>query len=143
MHLTTRVRYGLRAMLDLALHQEEAPVLLRDIAARQGVSLAYLEQLVGSLAAGGLVMTTRGPHGGVSLLRPPREIKVSEIVSRLEGPISLVNCVKHPDICSRSDVCVTRDLWQEMQEAMAGMLDRLTLEDLVERQKRKGVSTRL
>lgn len=88
-------------------------------------------------------MTTRGPRGGVSLLKRPREIKVSEIVSRLEGPISLVNCVQHPDICSRSDFCVTRDLWQEMQQAMAGVLEKMTLEDLVERQKRKAASEQL
>lgn len=143
MHLSTRARYGVRAMLDLALHHEEAPVLLRNIAERQGVSLAYLEQLIGPLAAGGLVMTTRGPRGGVSLLKRPREIKVSEIVSRLEGPISLVNCVQHPDTCSRSDFCVTRDLWQEMQQAMAGVLEKMTLEDLVERQKRKQALTQV
>lgn len=88
-------------------------------------------------------MTTRGPRGGVSLLKRPREIKVSEIVSRLEGPISLVNCVQHPDTCSRSDFCVTRDLWQEMQQAMAGVLEKMTLEDLVERQKRKQALTQV
>jgi Rrf2 family cysteine metabolism transcriptional repressor len=138
MKLSTRGRYGLRALLDLALHQGEGLVLLKDIARRQEFSLPYLEHLIAPLIAAGLVKSTRGARGGVSLLKPPSEIKLSEVVQLLEGSITLVDCVNNPALCHRSALCVTRDIWVEMKEAMSQVLDSTTLQDLVERQKRKG-----
>jgi Rrf2 family cysteine metabolism transcriptional repressor len=137
MKLSTRGRYGLRALLDLALHQGEGLVLLKDIARRQEFSLPYLEHLIAPLIAAGLVKSTRGARGGVSLLKPPSEIKLSEVVQLLEGSITLVDCVNNPALCHRSALCVTRDIWVEMKEAMSQVLDSTTLQDLVERQKRK------
>ncbi len=138
MKLSTRGRYGVRALLDLAVHRGEGLVLLRDIALRQGVSLAYLEHLITPLIAAGLVKSTRGARGGVLLLRPPSEIKLSEVVQLLEGSIAPVDCVDNPDICQRSAFCVTRDIWSEMREAMSQVLDSTTLQDLIERQRQKG-----
>ena len=138
MKLSTKGRYGLRALLDLALHQGEGLVLLKDIARRQEFSLPYLEHLIAPLIAAGLVKSTRGARGGVSLLKPPSEIKLSEVVQLLEGSITLVDCVNNPALCHRSALCVTRDIWVEMKEAMSQVLDSTTLQDLVERQKRKG-----
>ena len=138
MKLSTRGRYGLRALLDLALHQGEGLVLLKDIARRQEFSLPYLEHLIAPLIAAGLVKSTRGARGGVSLLKPPSEIKLSEVVQLLEGSITPVDCVNNPALCHRSALCVTRDIWVEMKEAMSQVLDSTTLQDLVERQKRKG-----
>jgi Rrf2 family protein len=138
MKLSTRGRYGVRALLDLAFHWGEGPVLLKDIARRQEVSLAYLEHLIAPLVAGGLVKSTRGARGGILLLKPPSEIKLSEVVQLLEGSIAPVDCVNNPDICHRSAFCVTRDIWIEMKNAMGQVLDSKTLQDLIERQRQKG-----
>lgn len=138
MRLSTKGRYGLRALLDLALHQDEGSVLLKDIARRQELSLPYLQHLIAPLIASGVVKTTRGAGGGVSLLRPPTEIKLREVVQPVEGCITPVDCVSNPALCHRSSFCVTRDVWGEMKDAMSQVLDSTTLQDLVERQKRKG-----
>ena len=138
MKLSTRGRYGLRALLDLALHQGEGLVLLKDIARRQEISLPYLEHVMTPLIAAGLVKSTRGARGGVLLLKPPAEIKLGEVVQLLEGSIAPVDCVNNPDICHRSVFCVTRDIWGKMKEAMIQVLDSTTLQDLVERQRQKG-----
>jgi Rrf2 family protein len=137
MRLSTRGQYGTRALLDLALHHREEPVLLKDIAQRQQISLRYLEHLVTPLIAAGIVLSTRGPRGGVSLARPPEEIRLSEVIQLLEGSIAPVECVNNPEVCTRSELCVTRDVWTELKEAINGVLESTTLQDLVERQKRK------
>ena len=137
MKLSSKARYGTRALLDLALHGNGKPVLLRDIAHRQQISLPYLEQLVAPLKAGGLVRSIRGAGGGILLARKAAEIKLSEVISLLEGPTLLVDCVNEPDLCDRSDYCVTRDIWEELKTAIDGVLESTTLHSLVERQKRK------
>jgi len=134
--LSTRARYGTRALLDLALHQGEGVVLLKDIARRQEFSLPYLEHLITPLIAAGIIKTTRGARGGVSLLKHPQEIKLSEVIQLLEGSTAPVECVNHPKICPRSDLCVTRDIWGEVKKAVDGVLEITTLQDLVERQRR-------
>jgi Rrf2 family protein len=138
MKLSTRARYGTRALLDIALHSDEGRVLLKDIARRQEVSLPYLEHVITPLRAAGLVKSTRGARGGLLLLKPPSEIKLSEVVQLLEGSVAPVDCVNDPKVCHRSASCVTRDIWIEMTEAMSRVLDSTTLQDLVERQKQKG-----
>lgn len=137
MKLSTRARYGTRALLDVALHHSEGPVLLRDIARRQEISLPYLEHLIAPLIVAGIVRSTRGARGGISLLKPPSEIKLSEVLDSLEGSIALVECLNDPKVCSRSGSCATRDVWGELKKAMNGVLVSLTLQDLVERQKKK------
>ncbi len=137
MKLSTRGQYGTRALLELALHQGEGPVLLRDIAQRQQISLQYLEHLISPLIAGGVVRSTRGARGGVSLARAPEEIRLSEVVRLLEGSVAPVECVDNPETCNRSELCVTRDIWGELKQAIDGVLESTTLKDLVERQKKK------
>lgn len=137
MRLSTKGRYGVRALLDLALHQDEGLILLKDVARRQEISLPYLEHLIAPLVAAGLVKTNRGARGGVMLLKPPAEIKLSEAIGVLEGSMAPVDCVNDPKICHRSGSCVTRDIWIEMQRAMNQVLDSTTLKDLVERQGQK------
>ena len=139
MRLSTRGRYGLRALLDLALHQDEGSVLLKDIARRQEFSLPYLQHLIAPLIAAGVVKSTRGAGGGISLVKPPSEIKLSEVVQPLEGCITPVDCVNNPALCHRSTSCVTRDIWGEMMDAMSQVLASTTLQDLVEQQKRKAI----
>ncbi len=138
MKLSTRGQYGTRALLDLALHSGEGPVLLRDISQRQQISLPYLDRVITPLITGGMIWSTRGPRGGVSLARSPQEIKLSEVIRLLEGSIAPVECVNDPEYCPRSDLCVTRDIWGELKKAMDDVLESTTLQDLVERQKRKG-----
>jgi Rrf2 family protein len=112
-------------------------ISLKDIAARQQISLLYLEQFMRPLIAAGLVRSTRGPKGGVVLGRSPADIKLSEVVQLLEGSNALVECIDDPSTCSRSELCTTRDVWDEVKKAMNGVLESITLQDLVERQKRK------
>ena len=137
MKLSTKGRYGTRALLDLALHRGEGPILLRDIAQRQQISLRYLEHLITPLIAGGIVRSARGAGGGVLLARLPEEIRLSEVIQLLEGSIAPVECVNNPGICSRSKLCVTRDIWGELKKAMNGVLESTTLQDLVERHRKK------
>jgi len=137
MKLSTRGRYGTRVLLDLALHQGEGLVLLRDIAQRQEIPLKYLEHVITPLIAGGIVRSARGARGGVSLAKTPEHIRLSEAIQLLEGQIALVDCVTNPEICSRSKLCVTRDIWCEMKEAMNRVLGSTTLQNLLERHRKK------
>jgi Rrf2 family transcriptional regulator, cysteine metabolism repressor len=138
MKLSTRTRYGTRALLELALHNGEGPIFLKDIARQQQISLPYLEHLVAPLIAGGMIRSTKGPKGGISLARKPEDIKLSEITQILEGSAALVECVNNPEVCSRSGACATRDIWSRLKDAMDDVLESTTLQDLVERQKQKG-----
>lgn len=137
MKLSTRGRYGTMALLDLALHWGNKPVPLKDIARRQNISLHYLEHLVTPLIAGGIIGSTRGSRGGVQLIKPPHKVKLSEVIHLLEGSTAPVECINNPKSCSRYDSCVTRDTWNEMKKAIDGVLESTTLQDLVERQKKK------
>ncbi len=137
MKLSTKGRYGTRLLLDLALHQGEAPIPLKDVARRQQISLQYLEHLTSPLAAAGLVRTSRGPAGGVRLAKSPHQIKLSEVIAALEGSIAPVECVNNPGICTRSELCAPRDVWGDLDRAMNEILESTTLQDLAERQKRK------
>lgn len=137
MRLSTKGRYGARAMLDLALNSGEGPVLLRDIAKRQEVSEKYLEHSITTLRKAGLVRSIRGARGGYVLGKLPSQIRLSEIMEVLEGSMAPVECVDDPQVCQRAQLCVTRDIWAEMKEAIDNILESITLQDMVERQNRK------
>jgi Rrf2 family cysteine metabolism transcriptional repressor len=137
MKLSTRSRYGVRVLLDLALRDDKQPVPLREIARKQHISLLYLEHIIAPLIAAGVLISVRGAHGGVRLTRPPEDIRLSEVVGLLEGSMAPVDCINDPMICERSQICATRDLWIEMKKAMDGVLESRTLMDLLEAQKRK------
>jgi len=137
MKLSTRGQYGTRALLELALRRGGEPVLLKDIAQSQQISLPYLQHLITPLIAGGILRSTRGAKGGISLARPPEQIRLSEVIQLLEGSNAPVECVDNPKICRRSASCVSRDIWGELKKVMDGVLESITLQDLVERQKGK------
>ena len=137
MKLSTRTRYGTRALLDLARHQGDKLVQLKDIARRQNISLHYLEHIIAPLVGAGIVRSMRGARGGLQLTRHPGEIKISEVVQLLEGAITPVDCVIDPESCTRSGFCVTREVWGEMKKAIDNTLKAITLQDLVEREKGK------
>ena len=137
MRVSTKGRYGVRALLDVALNNETGPVLLKDIARRQDVSAQYLEHLLSPLIKAGILRSQRGSRGGISLGRTPDEINLSQVVETLEGSVAPVECVDNPEVCSRSSSCVTRDVWVEMKAATVGVLRSTTLKDLMIRHKRK------
>ena len=137
MKVSTRTRYAFRAMLDLAVHYDTRPVLVKHIAGRQQVSANYLEQILISLKVAGLVRSVRGAGGGFTLSRQPAEIRLSEIMQVMEGTTAPVGCVDDPDKYVRSPFCAVRSVWVELKEAMNGVLESLTLQDLINRQREK------
>lgn len=137
MKVSTRGRYGTRALLELALREGEGPVSLKDVANSQEISLQYLEHLITPLIAGGLIKSTRGARGGVSLAKPAREIKLIDILALLEGSSSPVECVDKPEICSRSNYCAARDIWSDIKGAVNDVLRSVTLQEIAARQRRK------
>ena len=142
MRLSTKGRYGTMALLDLALHANNGPVPLKDIARRQTIPLHYLEHLIGPLVAAGIVGSTRGARGGLHLLKAPKDIKLSEVIYLLEGSMAPVVCVTNPESCPRAESCVTRDVWDEVKRAVDGVLEATTLQNLVDRQKKKDQATK-
>jgi len=134
--LSTKGRYGSRLMLELASHYGKAPVLLKEIARRQEISAGYLEHIVPPLKTAGLVNSSRGARGGYTLAKPPSEITLKDVVQALEGSLSLVECVDAPSVCQRVQLCVTRDIWQEVSEKIAETLESITLQDMITRQKK-------
>lgn len=135
MRLSTKGRYGVRAMVELALRYGQGPVPLKDVSQRQEISVNYLEQLFVHLRREGLVEGTRGPRGGFFLTKKPGRIKIGDVIRAIEGPISLVYCVdpeERKKECHRADTCITRLLWKRTSEKLAEILDAVTLEDLCE-----------
>ena len=137
MKLSTRGRYGTRALMELARRYGEGPVLLKDVAKNQQISLQYLERLMAPLSTAGYIHTTRGVKGGVWLARPPKDIRLSGVIEAMEGPIIPVDCIQDPEVCDRSGACASRDVWTEVQHAIYKVLDSITLADLVKRQEKK------
>jgi len=134
MKLSTRVRYGSRALLDLAAHYGSEPQLIRDVARRQEISQHYLEQIIIVLKAAGLVKSLRGAKGGVILAKPPSQIKMSDVMQVLEGTTSPVECVDDATFCQRSTVCAMRGVWKDVKTAVDHVLEAKTLQDLVNQQ---------
>jgi Rrf2 family cysteine metabolism transcriptional repressor len=132
MRLSTRGRYALRAMIDLALHANEGPVPRSDIAERQEVSAHYIEQLFVKLRRAGFIESVRGPGGGYMLAQSADQIKAGDIIRTVEGPIALVYCVapQQEAACPRADGCVTHLLWKRLSDKVAEVLDSVTLKDL-------------
>ncbi len=137
MKLSTRTRYGMRAMLELAKKQGKSPLQIKIIAQRQDISVKYLEQLIAVLKSAGFVRSIRGSRGGYVLARPANQIKLSDIFNTLEGPVTTVECIENDNYCGRVADCVLRDVWLQLQEAIVNVLAALTLQDLVDRAKDK------
>lgn len=133
MKLSTKGRYGLRAMIEIAMSKEEGPITTHTIAKRQGISERYLEQLLIPLKQAGLVKSLRGAQGGYILGRDAEKITAGDVIRVLEGPIGPVDCIGeiYTQECSRADHCVTRNLWEKVHDAISSVLDSYTLADLV------------
>jgi Rrf2 family iron-sulfur cluster assembly transcriptional regulator len=141
MKLTTRGRYAVTAMLDLAIHHEQGSVPVADVSARQGISLSYLEQLFSRLRKGGLVVSARGPGGGYSLSRAPGQISIAQIIDTIEENIDATLCSGQKN-CVDDDACLTHFLWAELSTSIRVFLATKTLGDLIKQPHVKHVATR-
>jgi Rrf2 family iron-sulfur cluster assembly transcriptional regulator len=141
MRLTTKGRYAVTAMLDLAIHATESPVPLADISQRQGISLSYLEQLFARLRRQGLVKSARGPGGGYRLNRQPDDITVVEVLNAIDEKIDTTRCGGKGD-CQDGQACLTHDLWFDLSKQISDFLSQISLGELVQRRTIREVSAR-
>ena len=131
MKVSTRARYALRLMIDLAEHWDEgSPVILREVAERQGISKRYLEHMAANLRNANLVTSLLGRGGGYTLPRPPEKISVAEIIEASIGRINVVGCIGRPEICPRSGDCPSRNMWERVNTSINVVLDSVTLDEL-------------
>jgi len=137
MKLSTRTRYGIRAILELAESYRQGPLQLKIIAQHQDISVKYLEQIIAMLKSGGFVKSIRGAKGGYILAKAPNQIKLSDVFDCLEGRVTTVECIEDEDYCARVADCVARKLWVWVQEAIDSVLQSITLQDLLDRAKDK------
>lgn len=134
MKLSTKGQYGVRAMVELARSYGQGPLPLTEVSRLQNISLAYLEQIVALLRQAGLVVSTRGAHGGYHLARAPQTITIGDILRALEGPIAPVRCVSEVSQgrrCEREEMCLTRPVWKKVRDSIVNALDSTTLADLI------------
>ena len=141
MRLTTKGRYAVTAMLDLALHQDRDPIALSDIAGRQGISLSYLEQLFVRLRRCGLVSSARGPGGGYRLGREAADIAVVDVICAVDEPVDATRCGGLEN-CQGEERCLTHDLWQDLSQQIHRFLSDIDLATLVERRRVREVARR-
>jgi Rrf2 family protein len=137
MKLSTRTRYATRAVLELAENFGKGPLQTRTIAKHQEISIKYLEQIMASLKSAGIIRSQRGAKGGYELSKPPEEIKYSEIFDIFEGPLMTVECVADENFCKKSEDCLARQVWCEIQKAIKKILESITLQDAIDKA-RKG-----
>lgn len=137
MQLSTKGRYGSRAMLDLAMRYNKGPIMVKEIAARQQLSEKYLEQILSDLKKAGLVVSYQGKKGGFQLARPPEEITLREVLEALEGSFAPVRCVDDDSFCPRKDVCAMRDIWEDLRDAHIAVLNEWTLDKLIQLERQK------
>lgn len=141
MKLSTRTRYGIRAVLELAENYGNGPLRLKIIAQRQEISVKYLEQLMTVLRSAGFVRSIRGSKGGYLLAKAPEKITISDVFHCLEGSVVTVECVENESYCPRTNDCIARQVWTEVHKAVMGVLQSITLQNLVDRAKNnKGLS---
>ena len=137
MKISTRTRYGIRAVLEIAQNYQKGPLQLGIIAQRQDISMKYLEQIMAILKSGDFIKSIRGPRGGYMLAKAPNQIKLSDVFDCLEGHVTTVECIEDENYCARSVDCLARQLWEQVQEAIRNVLQSVTLQDLVDKAKNK------
>ncbi len=135
MKISTRTRYGIRAVLELAENYQKGPLKLGIIAGRQDISVKYLEQIMAILKSGDFIRSIRGPRGGYMLAKAPNQIKLSDVFGCLEGHVTTVECVENENYCARSTDCIAKQLWQQVHKAMRNVLQSVTLQDLIDKAK--------
>jgi Rrf2 family protein len=133
MKISTKGRYGIRILLDIALNDLGKPRLMRDIAKTQGISEKYISRLAIDLRVGGFINSARGANGGYMLARFPRDIRLLDVVETMEGPVSIVDCVNAPQACDRIATCPVRDIWVRVNDGIRDSFANITLQDVVNR----------
>ena len=141
MRIPMKVDYGVRAMVELALHYGKGQVQTADIASKQGIPEAYLDQLMTSLHKFGLVISRRGPQGGHRLAMDPAEIDLHMVMSTLDGSISPLDCLIHPNDCIFSETCAQQEVWKSVEDAVRDVLRNISLADLAQRHRRLAKQT--
>ncbi|MDD5073219.1 MAG: Rrf2 family transcriptional regulator [Candidatus Omnitrophica bacterium] len=136
MKISTRGRYGVRLMLELAQNFGRGPLTLREISRRQDISEKYLWQLVNPLKKAGIITSGRGAHGGYTLTKPPSKVTLKDIIVILEGPLYITSCAENPSLCKRSRCCPSLDIWEEIGVQIAQKLSSITLEDMLQKKDR-------
>ncbi|MEN6547963.1 MAG: Rrf2 family transcriptional regulator [Armatimonadia bacterium] len=131
MKISTRTRYGMRAMACLAQHYGQGPCSVREMAQANGLPVKYLEQLCGTLKNAGLLKSVRGAGGGYVLARPPEQIRLVEVFEALEGALAPVRCLENGKPCRRRGNCLTRGIWEHLADVMRGALEEQTLADVL------------
>ena len=131
MKISTKGRYGLRILIDLAMHDPGKPRMLKDIAQSQQISEKYISRLVIDLRRAKLVRSVRGVNGGFHLAKLPEEITLLEILETMEGPISVVECVRSPEKCTRRTLCPARDIWSKLNDGIRELTQQITLDDIL------------
>ena len=140
MNVSTRTRYALRMLVDIAAFQDSGKVKIRDISVRQDISVKYLEQIVTLLSKADIVRGERGPQGGYVLTRPASEITVAEVVCEIEGTVAPVPCIKDGQVeCERKDRCTTVDMWMRIEKAVMDIMSQTTIQDLLDDANAKGI----
>lgn len=133
MKVSTKVDYGIRALIELANHYGERPMQSSEIAARQRIPEQYLDQLLTTLRRAGFIRSVRGPQGGHALVRQPEELPVSEIVMALDGSLDPIACLEAGSVCSQEGGCAQRSMWEDVRSAILKVLESTTIADLRER----------
>ena len=136
MKISTKGRYGLRILLDLALHSQEAPRLMKDIARSQQISEKYISRLILPLNEAGFITSFRGAKGGLKLAKAPKEISLLEIIETMEGRISIVECVLDKDFCPKSKNCSACKIWSTLNKKIRKQMNEITLKDLLKSEKK-------
>ena len=131
MKLSTKGRYGVKAMVDLAIHYGNSPVSIKTISERQSISEYYLEQLFSPLRKAGLIKSIRGAQGGYVLNREPKDITVADVMNVLEGPVEIAECIEGNE-CDNVDFCATRLLWEKIKNSIDEVMENITLQDIVD-----------
>lgn len=134
MKLSSKCRYGIRAIIEIARNYQQRPTKRKEIAASQNLDDSYLENILIDLKNKNIVTALRGAKGGFILRRAPDEITLLQVIESLQGDLSPTECIGTPDICERSDNCVTRPVWQKMKEAQEDVLKNVTVKDLLEQE---------
>lgn len=131
MKLTTKCRYGVRAVMEIARNYQKCPTKRKDIVETQTISDSFLENILIDLKHGGIIESIRGAKGGFILKKAPDQITAADIFIALQGPLSLIDCLENPGSCDRNGKCVVRSMWQEMQDAQERVLRQTTIESLI------------
>lgn len=138
MWLSSKTRYGLKAMYEIGLHANKGPISLNNIAEKYDISLSYLEQIIALLKKDKLIKSTRGPHGGYSLVKDPDDINVGEIIQSLEGSYAPTECAEQNNHCNNTTSCVPRYVFKKINDSISQVVNNMTLQNLIDENDEKG-----